>query len=263
MPKKISNVRTKDGIEWHCEQQGCGPHVVLIPSGEGDCESYSKSAALLAHSFTVTTFDMPGMSRSIAPTAAMENITPALLASQIIGLVDELDIDVATFYGCSSGALVALTLVANHADRVRNAIVHEAPLDQAVALNELMTLDDAEIVSKCRQLFATTFNENKAAWENLGAEYHARLEKNYVTWVRTYMNIVTSTTITNNTIKRRPVDWTIGALSLAGAFFGNVVMAVEAGIPISLLPCRHFPQVSIPEELAEHIKSSTVKYLSL
>jgi hypothetical protein len=36
-------------------------------------------------------------------------------------------------------------------------------------------------------------------------------------------------------------------------FFDNVVTAQAAGIPIGLLMCKHFPQVSIPDALADHI----------
>lgn len=57
---KASTILAKDGIEWYYEQQGSGPHLVIIPSGEGDCSSYDKVAAILAKRFTVTTFDMPG-----------------------------------------------------------------------------------------------------------------------------------------------------------------------------------------------------------
>lgn len=77
-----SMVKAKGGIEWYIEQQGSGPPYILIPSGEGDCESFAKIAAILAQDFSVTTFDMPGLSRSIAPASAVENVTGPLLAEQ-------------------------------------------------------------------------------------------------------------------------------------------------------------------------------------
>jgi hypothetical protein len=39
----------------------------------------------------------------------------------------------------------------------------------------------------------------------------------------------------------KPITWTIGELSPAAAFMDNVVLAVESGIPISALMCKHFP----------------------
>jgi pimeloyl-ACP methyl ester carboxylesterase len=254
----MSTVRTKDGVEWYCERQGQGPHLVLVPSGEGDCASFAKVAVLLAHSFAVTTFDMPGMSRSTAPEAAMADLTAAKLASQVISLLDELSIDIATFYGCSSGGLVILTLASVYPERVRSAIVHEVPLTKS--LGALARLDDEAIVDTCRHIFVEIVGD-KDAWAALGPDYHARLDKNFVTWVRTYVDRV-ERSFTKKELTVSPIDWTIGALSPAGLFFDNVVAACHAGIPVGLLNSRHFPQVTIPDILAEHILTAATKYLA-
>jgi len=37
-----------EGIDWYCQQQGEGPTIVLVPSGEGDCTSFDAVAAQLA-----------------------------------------------------------------------------------------------------------------------------------------------------------------------------------------------------------------------
>jgi pimeloyl-ACP methyl ester carboxylesterase len=252
----ISTIRTKDGVEWHCERQGQGPHLVLVPSGEGDCASFAKVAAILADSFAVTTFDMPGMSRSTAPEAAMADLTATKLASQVIGLLDELSIDIATFYGCSSGGLVVLTLAYVYPERVRSVIVHEVPLTKT--LGALTKLDDEAIVNTCRNVVEEIVGD-KDAWAALGPDYHARLDRNYVTWVRKYVDRV-ERSFTKEELTVRPVDWTIGALSPAGLFFSNVVAACHAGIPIGLLNSRHFPQVTIPDVLAEHILAAATKH---
>lgn len=257
-----SNIHTKDGISWYCERQGSGPDLVLIPSGEGDCSSYSKVAALLASSFTVTTFDMPGMSRTIAPAAAYQNVTAQLLADQIIGLMDELSISTATFYGCSSGGAAVLALVANHPSRVCSGIVHEVPFKVSSALETMPSLTDQEIVASCRHIFANVMNEDKAAWDALGPEYHSRLDRNYPTWIRNYVDsLAQSLSSVIEGLKARPVTWTIGALSPAGSFFENVRVTYRVGIELGLLPSKHFPQVSVPEKLAAHIREATLKYL--
>jgi hypothetical protein len=69
------------GVDWHCEQRGDGPPVVLVPSGEGDCTSFEQVAAQLADEFTVLTFDTPGFSRSHVQTA--DDISVSKLAEQI------------------------------------------------------------------------------------------------------------------------------------------------------------------------------------
>jgi pimeloyl-ACP methyl ester carboxylesterase len=82
-----------------------------------------------------------------------------MLASQIAALVSSLNLAPATFYGCSSAGLAALSLVARHPEIVRNAIVHEAalhrdsvPSDATAALFTLNDLDDAAIVNSCKDL---------------------------------------------------------------------------------------------------------------
>jgi pimeloyl-ACP methyl ester carboxylesterase len=71
------------GVDWHCEQRGDGPPVVLVPSGEGDCTSFEQVAAQLADEFAVLTFDTPGFSRSRVQTT--DDISVLKLAEQIAG----------------------------------------------------------------------------------------------------------------------------------------------------------------------------------
>lgn len=259
MPKQFT-VKTQDGIEWYCEQQGSGPNLILIPSGEGDCFSFSKIASILSVSFTVTTFDMPGFSRTVAPESMWENFKSLrLLSKQIVGLMDELSIESAHFYGCSSGGAAVLGLVADHPTRVTSGIVHEVPVGEYKDVKALLKLDDDGIRDACRGLFRTVMCEDQAAWEALGPDYHARVDKNYVTWVKRYVGGLESPSWSEKELQRKPVRWTIGALNPAGMFFDNVPIAVKAGIPIDLLSCKHFPQVTIPENLAEHIKESALR----
>jgi pimeloyl-ACP methyl ester carboxylesterase len=252
------NIETEDGISWYCEKRGRGPNLILIPSGEGDCTSFAKVATDLSDSFTVTTFDMPGMSRSTCPPAALEDITPFKLADQVVGLMDKLNIGSATIYGGSSGGCAGLALLANHPQRVTSVMVHETPLSRSPELEALCALPDDEIVSICRNVFSNMFNEDTAVWEALGPEFHSRLEKNYVTWIRNYV-AWPPLRVEKEELTRKPLFWTVGSLTPAGNFFDNVVTATNAGVEISLLPCKHFPQVSIPEKFVEHVKSCVGK----
>src|SRR5262249_30648640 len=109
-------------------------------------------------------------------------------------------------------------------------------------------------VGACKDLFRNQMNENGAAWDALGDAFHKRLERNYVTWVRRYVaGSRPPHTLASEDLRRRPVTWTIGGLTPAPAFVGNVVAAHAAGIQVGLLMCKHFPQVSIPKVLADHI----------
>jgi pimeloyl-ACP methyl ester carboxylesterase len=255
-------------IDWYCEVQGSGPPLVLIPSGEGDCASFDHVAHTLADAFTVLTFDMPGFSRSSAPPH-FAHVTPHMLAAQVAALVTSLHLVPATFYGCSSGGQAVLSLVADHPDMVRNSLVHEAAVlndldgvwreridDWFVQMNRL---DDAGIVQTCKELFRHGYNDKPEAWDQLGAAYHQRLEQNYVTWVRHYLHPdgAASRSYSAAELSTKPIAWSVGGFSEIWRRSGDFKTAQRAQIAIDILPCKHFPQVSIPEVLAQHIRDHT------
>ena len=243
-----------DSIDWYCELRGSGPLVILIPSGEGDCSSFERVATTLAIEFTVLTFDMPGFSRSTA-SPNFGNYSIRQVTNEVAALVRSLGVGPATFYGSSSGGQVALCLVVEHPSLVRNVAVHEVPLSASDGLLQLTTLSDEEIVLNCKEAFRNRMNANGEAWDALGEAFHQRLAQNYITWVRYYIaqkHFLRS--FTADELRHRPISWTIGGLTPAVAFFDNVVLAHAAGIQVSLLMCKHFPQVSIPEQLVEHIR---------
>jgi pimeloyl-ACP methyl ester carboxylesterase len=251
------------GVNWYCEQRGGdGPPVVLVPSGEGDCASFEQVAAQLADEFTVLTFDTPGFSRSRVHAA--DDISVSKLAEQIAGLVESLGTYPATFYGCSSGGVAVLDLVVRHPELVRSAVVHEVAMAGAAALlADLTTLDDGAVVESCKFAFGHVMNDDLAAWEALGDEYHSRLANNYVTWVRRYVAPEPPPPHSPEDLAGKPITWTIGGLNPAGMFLDNVVLAVKSGCPISPLMCKHFPQVSAPEMLTAHIRKSALAHQGL
>lgn len=260
------------GIDWHCELRGSGPTIVLIPSGEGDCANFAAVADALCDEFTVLTFDMPGFSRSSAPPE-FGIVTAQMLGDQVAALVSSLGLAPATFYGCSSGGQAVLSLAADHPDLVRNAIIHEAALGKDVAWDELKeeryaqmnSLDDAGITQACKDVFRNVMNSNPAAWDALGTEYHNRLAKNYVTWVRHYFCAggAAERSYNRDELSRRPIAWSIGGFSEIWFMIGNLRVAQRADIGVEIFKCRHFPQVEIPDFLAAHIRKHAEQHRAM
>ncbi|AJT68131.1 hypothetical protein T261_6519 [Streptomyces lydicus] len=115
------------GAEIHYEVRGSGPVLVLIHGGSGDAGVFQGIADPLAAHFTVVAADRRGHSRSpLDPPGATP---PVADHSDDIGrLIGEVSDGPALVYGSSSGAVVALDLLARHPDRVRTVLAHEPPL---------------------------------------------------------------------------------------------------------------------------------------
>ena len=141
---------------------------------------------MLSAKFTVLTFDMPGFSRSGEPPD-FSNYSMSRAAAEIAGLVGALGFGPATFYGCSSGGHISLCLAVEHPELVKNVVVHEVALGIRSATNPLTTLADDELIEVCKNRFRNELNETPEAWDALGSAFHARLERNYVKWVRHYL----------------------------------------------------------------------------
>ena len=144
--------------------------------------------------------------------------------------------------------------------------MHEVPLDRSDVLGNMRNLSDDEIPAACREVNARTFveqdaNDGPKKWEALGAEYHKRVAKNYVTWVRGYVNTMELPTrdvasVPAN-LQQRPIFWTVGRLN-SGAELGegiwksNFEVSKAAGLKVNAerLRCLHYPSITVPEELA-------------
>src|SRR5262249_8948238 len=151
----------------------------------------------------------------------------------------------------------------------RNAIVHEAallrdsvPPDATAALLALNDLDDAAIVKRCQDLFRDELNSDARAWDAIGQDYHRRLEKNYVTWVRHYLWAgLADHAYTAEELICRPISWSVGGLRDSWIVATNVEVARRAKLKVERLPCKHFPQVEIPDLLAARIRAHPKAHL--
>jgi hypothetical protein len=118
----------------------------------------------------------------------------------------------------------------------------------------LSSLDDSAIVTWCTGLFRQ-LNSKPDAWDALGPAYHQRLEKNCVTWVHHYVWEGLDRRYSAQELTNRPIAWSVGGFSEVWLGVSNIRVAESAGIGVEILPCKHFPQVEIPEILANHIRA--------
>lgn len=258
-----STTETKDGIKWYYEQQGSGPDIVLVPDGLGECQMFDKPMSIIAsNGFRVTTFDMPGMSRSSeAPPETYKDVTGHKLATYVDTLLEHLGIKDSSVWGCSSGATTVLALCAAFPERVRNAMAHELPMTNPEKLHGINDLNPAEIADKMAAV-TRFFSGGVEAWDALGPEVHARLHINYPRWTAGYpRTIPPSAPTASEDLHKRPIDWTVGASTPSEAFWENFVIAGREGIHIGILPGSHFPYVSHPEAFAKYVVDTCRKYL--
>ncbi|MFD9318377.1 alpha/beta fold hydrolase [Streptomyces sp. NPDC060053] len=120
------------GATLHYETLGSGPVLLLIPGGAGDAGLYAGMAPELAARHTVVSYDPRGLSRSPldgpadAPRADEQVSVWSDDAHRLLELLSP--DEEAVVLGCSSGAVVAVDLLARHPQRLRRVVAHEPPL---------------------------------------------------------------------------------------------------------------------------------------
>ncbi|MGI5481849.1 alpha/beta fold hydrolase [Streptomyces lavendofoliae] len=117
-----------NGATLHYEVRGEGPLLLLIPGGTGGAASFDGIADDLAAEYTVATYDPRGMSRSVlddpeAEQRVAEHADDALRMLELLSPGEP-----ARVFGSSSGAIVAVHLLAAHPERVARVVAHEPPL---------------------------------------------------------------------------------------------------------------------------------------
>ncbi|WP_372762875.1 alpha/beta fold hydrolase [Pseudoalteromonas sp.] len=106
-------------MQLNYQQQGQGPHVILIHGLFGSLENLNVIAKPLSESYTVTNVDLRNHGRS--PHSDEMNY-PAM-AQDIIELLAQLNIDNAHIIGHSMGGKVAMQLALAHPERVNKLVV--------------------------------------------------------------------------------------------------------------------------------------------
>ncbi|MFJ3637769.1 alpha/beta fold hydrolase [Streptomyces sp. NPDC090112] len=117
-----------NGATLHYEVRGRGPLLLLIPGGTGGAASFGGIADGLAAEYTVAAYDPRGMSRSTLDDPEAEQ-SVAEHADDAFRILERLSPgEPARVFGASSGAIVALHLLATHPERIERLVAHEPPV---------------------------------------------------------------------------------------------------------------------------------------
>lgn len=133
MPRSTTGTLKVPGAALHYETRGSGPVLLLIPGGAADAGLYAGIAAHLAAHYTVVSYDPRGLSRSTLDDPLTDQRVDVWSddAHRLLELLSP--DDEARVLGSSSGAIVALDLLARHPERLRRVVAHEPPLVEVLA----------------------------------------------------------------------------------------------------------------------------------
>lgn len=107
-------------VALHHEQEGAGPPLLLAGSLGADLSMWNPNVARLAGARRVIRFDTRGHGRSPAPSGPY---SIADLGHDVLGLLDELGFERASYCGLSLGGMVGLWLAANAPERIDRLVV--------------------------------------------------------------------------------------------------------------------------------------------
>ena len=108
---------TLNGARIHYERSGKGFPVLLIHAGIADSRMWEPQATAFADRFDMIRPDLRGFGDTALPPAPYSNL------SDVIGLLDHLEVDHAHVIGCSMGGTLAIDLALEHPQRVERLVL--------------------------------------------------------------------------------------------------------------------------------------------
>ena len=244
------------------EVRGSGPLFVLIPGASGEASLYKSVALELSRRFRVVTYDRRGYSRSTYTVMPEYEKRVLMDADDVARLIRHLSPDApATIFGSSSGAIVALTLLARHSDLIRTLVAHET--------TAFTLLPDGEQIMAAMELVYEEFRRVGAQavmgmlLEVMGTTNDFESERsdpyappNLKFWMENEMRQYPRTKIEVELLKER-----VDQLVLVGGRDGknlvpyqpNMVLAKRTGSEVIDLPGGHLGYKTHPKEFAAEL----------
>ncbi len=127
LPSPASTGRvTHDGARLWYATFGSGPPVVLLHGGLANGNYWSNQVAALSPTHRVIVIDSRGHGRS---TRDARPYTYELMASDVVAVMDALDVHRAAIVGWSDGAIVGLVMAMKHPEHVARVFAFAANMD--------------------------------------------------------------------------------------------------------------------------------------
>lgn len=104
-----------NGVDLYYGEYGKGPPVLLLHGGLGNSDYFANQVPALAAHFRVIVVDTRGHGRS---TRSDRPYSYELLADDVLGLMDKLQIGKASIVGWSDGGIVGLHIAIHHPERL-------------------------------------------------------------------------------------------------------------------------------------------------
>jgi pimeloyl-ACP methyl ester carboxylesterase len=115
-------------IEMYYAVYGSGEPLILLHGGLGHSDVWGNQIPALAERFKVITADSRGHGRS---TRSAQPYSYALMASDVLALMDHLKIDKASILGWSDGGIIGIDIAINHPERLNKLFAFGANVNVA------------------------------------------------------------------------------------------------------------------------------------
>ena len=122
----IAGMAPVNDVELYYEIHGDGTPLILLHGGLGHSGHWKNQVPILSEHYKIIAVDSRGHGRS---TLSEQRISYGLMASDVVALMDYLDVERAHVLGWSDGGIIGLYLATHHAERVINVIASGANYD--------------------------------------------------------------------------------------------------------------------------------------
>lgn len=129
---------TINGVALYYEIYGQGDPVFLLHGGLGYGDYWVNQVPVLAAKYQVIVMDSRGHGRS---SFDQQPISYALMASDVLGLMDHLQIEKADIVGWSDGGIIGLEIAITHPDRLNKVVAYGANFDPSGVRLDIGTND--------------------------------------------------------------------------------------------------------------------------